>query len=189
MNLYKFASLAMLGMVAAAEAMPNRTDLEQFDNWSVAYLEPENEYWAYAELYKGFNIALVASNDVVGPGCKVTNIAVFSDVRKLDRNAVHARLMFGESGEHFIEGQLIETARPWASMYSVVNAQTKYLDEFIETVYLSNDRAMTITLHKENEFIAKDVANMAGLNSAYIRMIERCQLGEPRKFRLTYGFK
>lgn len=189
LNLLKTASLALLGFVATANAMPNRTELEVFDNWKVAYLEPENEYWAYTELNNGFNVALVASNDVVGPGCRVTNVAVFSDVRTLTRDDITSRLMFGESGEHFIEGRLIQTSRPWASLYSVVNTQTKYIDDFIESVYLSSDRAITITINNENEFIAKDVANMAGLNSAYIRMIERCQLGETRRFRPTVGFK
>lgn len=189
LNLLKTASLALLGLVATANAMPNRTELEEFDNWKVTYLEPENEYWAYTELNNGFNVALVASNDVVGPGCRVTNVAVFSDVRKLASDDITARLMFGESGEHFIEGMLIQTARPWASLYSVVNTQTKYIDDFIESVYLSSDTAITLALHKENEFVAKDVANMTGLNSAYIRMIERCQLGKSRRFRPTVGFK
>ncbi|GGB66395.1 hypothetical protein GCM10011607_28820 [Shewanella inventionis] len=189
MKIIKAVSLAVLGVVASANAMPNRTELELFDNWKVAYLQPENEYWAYAELTEGYNIALVAGSDVVGPGCRVTNVAVFSDVKTLQRANITARITFGESGENKLEGLLVENRRPWASMYSVVNTSTKYIDEFVDNVYNTNDKAMTLTLHDENEFVAKDVLDMSGVRSAYIRMIERCQLGSQRRIKSTYGFK
>lgn len=191
MKILKAVSLGVIGIVTVttANAMPNRTELELFDNWKVAYLQPENEYWAYAELTNGYGISLVAGSDVVGPGCRVTNVAIFSDVKTQQRPNLTARITFGESSQYKLEGLLIEVRRPWASMYSVVNTSTKYIDEFVDNVYMTNDKAMTLTLHDENEFVAEDVLNMAGVKSAYVRMIERCQLGSQRRIRSTYGFK
>ncbi|QIR16556.1 hypothetical protein [Shewanella aestuarii] len=182
-------SILLLGTAATVDAMPNRTELEVFDNWNVTYLPAENEYWAYTELINGYNVALVASNDVVGPGCRVTNIALFSDIQRLTDEKLTARLMFGESGQNSIEGRIVQSRRPWSAMYGVINTTTKYIDEFVSNVYLTNDKALALTIHDDNEFVAKDVVNMAGVQSAYNRMIERCQLGQQRKFRSTYGFK
>jgi hypothetical protein len=182
-------AVPLVSFAISVAAMPERTELEVYDNWKVVFLDNENEYWAYTELRGGYNIALVASNDVAGPGCKVTSFTVFSDVKLLKREDIKASISFGESQENVVTGDLIEGKRKWAPMYSILNISSQFVDELVESAYLSNDRAIVLTLHSQNQFIAKDSGDMSGMASAYNRMIERCQLGHQRKFHFTEGIK
>lgn len=177
-KLTTLASIVLLcGASNLAAAMPARDNIEVYENWKVAHLSQDHEYWAYTELDTGYTFAYVASRDVVGAGCDITSIALTSDVLKFPRSSANitAVLNYGLNSERSYSGQLIRSSRRWASLYGVLTIPTEVLPELIRNSYIGMDKTFSVLLQQDNRTVSSGLGRTFGMRNAYQRAIDLCR--------------
>ena len=157
-------------------AMPKRDSVELFEDWKVAHVTYENEYWAYTEMDSGYKVAFIATRDVVGPGCTLNKLVVLSDtLLNKNRDYTKARLSFGSRGDLYIEGQLINSSRSWASMYSVISADSQTFPTVLSKSYSRMDNTLSLVFTSKGQTNVSTVGRTSGMFNAFNRATDLCR--------------
>ncbi len=160
-------------------AIPKREKVEAYDKWVVSYVPEQHEYWAYTRLDNDYLFMLVASKDVVGPGCYVTNYAISSDTQTFRRYSDRLTALIKLGSHNYsstLLSEMIKSKRDYSSAYGVLTTPPKDIEELIRTAYNKKTETLNIILRDNHETVVNVSGSTVGMYSAYNRMLDLCKL-------------